>query len=118
MHCKAHHFTVSESAVCFFGGQCEKVMPDVLQFYHFDTTSIFCMRNSVLDVFDQPTNVYVLCSAVLGTAKGLNPKPGYLVMKWCLLFQKETGQNRIDDTDIEFSIGALHYNIRSWLFSA
>jgi len=32
-------------------------------------------------------------------------------MKWCLLFQKEAGQDRIADTDIEFCIGALQYYI-------
>jgi len=39
-------------------------------------------------------------------------------MKWCLLFRKEAGQDRIADTDIEFCIGALQYNIKLWLFSA
>jgi hypothetical protein len=45
-------------------------------------------------------------------------KPGYLVMKWHLLFQNKAEQGRIADTDIEFCIGAHQYYIEFWLFSA
>ena len=30
------------------------MLPNILHCFHFDTANSFCVRNSVLDIFDQP----------------------------------------------------------------